>query len=340
MKQTPIADLGEFALIDRLAAPFTNTQATTLKGIGDDAAVVQYGTTCQLLTTQLLLEGIHFNLMYTPLKHLGYKAVVAGVSNIYAMNGAPRQLLLAVGVSARFTVEDLESLYEGVRVACKEYEVDFVGGDTSASLTGLTLTVTVVGEAAPAEISYRSGAQVNDLICISGNLGAAYMGLQVLERERRVYEANPGVQPQLEGFDYILQRQLRPQARQDMVASFKENNLRPTSMIDISDGLASEMLHICKQSKVGARIYLEKIPIAAETFKACGEMGIDAVTAALNGGDDYELLFTIPLEQHEQIKGLAGFEIIGHIMEASKGAFLVTPEGQDVELRAQGWKNN
>lgn len=337
-KKTPIADLGEFALIDRLAQGIHNNQPSTIKGIGDDAAVLQYGNDCQLVSTNLLLEGVHFNLMYTPLKHLGYKAVVAGVSNIYAMNAYPRQLLVSIGVSSKFYVEDIEELYSGIRLACERYNVDFVGGDTSASVNGLTLNVTVIGEQNKDKIVYRSGARANDLLCLSGNLGAAYMGLQLLERERIVFESNPNAQPQLGGYDYILQRQLKPEARKDIIDILREIGVQPTSMIDVSDGLASELLHVCKQSGTGARIYLDKLPIASETFKICEEMNIDAVTAALNGGDDYELLFTIPLNQLDKVKGLDGFNIIGHITDAGKGTALVTPDGEEIELKAQGWK--
>jgi thiamine-monophosphate kinase len=337
-KKIPIADLGEFALIEHLMSDIQTRQSSTLMGVGDDAAVMQYGDTCQLLSTCILLEGVHFNLMYTPLKHLGYEAVVAGISNIYAMNAYPRQLALSLGVSAKFYVEDLEELYEGVRLACEQYNVDFVSGDTSASLTGLVLNITVIGEAEKDKITYRSGAHANDLLCLSGNLGAAYMGLQLLERERIVFESTPNFQPQLGGYDYILQRQLKPEARKDIIDLLREIGIKPTAMIDISDGLASELLHIGKQSGVGVRVYLDKLPIAAETFKICDEMNIDAVTAALNGGGDYELLFTIPLEQHEKIKGLDGFNIIGHITDAGKGNYLVTPDGEEIALKAQGWK--
>lgn len=338
-QKTPISQLGEFALINRLISGISTNQPTTLAGVGNDAAVLQYTSTSrQLVSTDLLLEGVHFNLIYTPLKHLGYKAVVAGISDIYAMNGYPRQLLLSVGVSSKFYVEDLEELYAGVKLACEHYNIDLVGGDTSASLTGLVLNVTVVGEVDNNKITYRSGAQANDLLCLSGNIGAAYMGLQLLERERLVYEGNPNAQPQLHGYDYILQRQLKPEARKDIVDTLHELGIVPTAMIDVSDGLASDVMHLCKQSGTGGRIYLDKLPIAAETFKICDEMNIDAVTAALNGGDDYELLFTIPLNQHEKIKGLDGFNVIGHITDAGKGTCLVTPDGEEIALQAQGWK--
>lgn len=338
MNKTPIADLGEFALIDRLTKDIVLKQESTIKGYGDDAAVLEYGSKQLLTATALLLEGIHFSLVYTPLKHLGAKAVVSGITNILAMNGIPRQILVSVGVSSRFMTEDLEELYSGIKASCQQHNIDFVGGDISASLTGLTLNVTAIGEVSKKNITYRTGAKPNDLICISGDLGAAYLGLQILERERRIFESNGSGQPQLEAYDYLIGRQLLPKARMDMIDSFRENNIVPNSMIDITDGLASEILHLCKQSEVGAQIYLEKIPLASQTFKACEEMNIDAVTAALHGGDDFELLFTLPISTYDKIKGLSGFEIIGHITEASKGCYLRIPNGEDIAITAQGWK--
>lgn len=337
-KRTPLSDFGEFGLIDYLTRDEEICNKSTQKSVGDDAAVMNYGNKRALASTDILLEGIHFDLTYTPLKHLGYKAAVVNFSDIYAMNGRPTQLLVSIGVSARFCVEDLDQIYDGIKLACEHYDVDLVGGDTSSSLTGLVLSLTILGEVDDEKIAYRSGAKVTDLICLSGNLGAAYLGLQLLEREKKVFANNENVQPQFDGYNYVLQRFLKPEARKDIIESLKESSLVPTSMIDISDGLSSEILHICKQSKVGARIYLERIPIASETFKAAEEMNIDAATAALNGGEDYELLFTIPLAERDKIKDL-GVDVIGHITEEQTGAFLVTPDGKDVELKAQGWKH-
>ncbi|MDR3245718.1 MAG: thiamine-phosphate kinase [Prevotellaceae bacterium] len=330
-----ISEIGKFALLDRLNAGFVSQQQTTIKPF-DDASVIGVSNKLKQVCSDIFLEGIHFNLVYTPLKHLGYKVVTHAVSNIVAMNSVPQQIMASVGVSSRFNVPDVESLYEGIRAACTVYGVDLVGNNLSASLTGMMISITAIGETAEENLCCRTGAQVNDLVCISGNIGAAYMGLQVLERERRVFESSK-VQPRLEGYDYVLQKQLRPQARQDMLQTFVDAGVKPTSMTDITDGLASDILHICKQSETGARIYLEKIPIASETFAVCEEMNFDAATAALNGGDDFELLFTVPLSEHEKIKSLPGFEIIGHITEASQGAYLVTPEGNEIKIKAQGW---
>lgn len=335
--RTEISTLGEFGLIERLTKEFTPMQASTLKGVGDDAAVIAVGDKLLVVTTDLLLEGIHFDLTYTPLQHLGYKAVVVNLSDVYAMNATPTQITVSIGVSAKLSVEDLEELYAGIRMACERYGVDMVGGDTSASVTGLAISITAIGEATKDTITYRSGAQVNDLICLSGNLGAALMGLQILEREKQVFQQTGLEQPKLEGYDYVLKRILKPEARRETIEMLKENGVKPTSMIDISDGLSSELRHICKQSGVGCRVYLEKIPIAADTFKVCEELHFDAVTAALNGGEDYELLFTISQHDLEKIQGLSGIDVIGHITGGSTGSFLVTPDGRDIELQAQGW---
>jgi len=337
-KRTPISDLGEFGLIDRITKDIKFKNASTEKGVGDDAAVLSYGNKKTVVSTDLLLEGIHFDLVYTPLKHLGYKAAVVNFSDIYAMNAEPKQLLVSIGVSGRFAVEDIDELYSGIRMACDTYGVDLVGGDTSASMTGLTISATVIGEGEEGKLAYRNGAKPKDLICLTGNLGAAYMGLQLLEREKRVFAGNDQVQPQLDGYSYALGRQFKPEARKDTIQLLKENNIVPTSMIDISDGLSSEVLHICTQSKVGARIYLSRIPIASETFKLAEEMNMDAATAALNGGEDYELLFTLPLSLHEKIKDLGGIDIIGHIEEESKGIYLIVPDGEEIPLKAQGWR--
>jgi thiamine-monophosphate kinase len=270
------------------------------------------------------------------LKHLGYKVVTRAVSKIVAMNAFPQQILVSVGVSSRFSVSDIELLYDGIRAACTGYGVDLVENNLTASLTGMTISVTAVGEAFEERLCYKSGAKVNDLVCISGSLGAAYKGLQVLERERRIFESNH-TQPKLDGYDYVLEKQLRPQARLDMLKTFDDNGVKPSAMTDIADGLASDILHICKQSATGVRVYLDKIPVASETFAVCEEMNFDAVTAALNGGDDFELLFTVPISDYEAIKSLAGFEIIGHITDSSQGAYLVTPEGNELKIKAQGW---
>ena len=339
IKRTPLSDLGEFGLIEHLTRDVEIKNNSTQKSVGDDAAVMNYGSKYVVASTDILLEGIHFDLTYTPLKHLGYKSAVVNFSDIYAMNAKPAQLLVSVGISARFCVEDFEQIYEGIKLACNVYNVDLVGGDTSASLTGLTLSLTALGEADKEKICCRSGAKPNDLICLTGNLGAAYMGLQLLEREKKVFEGNSNVQPQFDGYDYVLQRFLKPEARKDIIDAMADADIVPTSMIDISDGLSSEILHICKQSDVGARIYLERIPIAAQTFKISEEMGIDAVTAALNGGEDYELLFTLPLALRDKIKDLGGIDVIGHIAEARFGALLVTPDGSEIALQAQGWRH-
>lgn len=338
-KRTEIATLGEFGLIDHLTRNTTTSNPSTLCGVGDDAAVVAAGDEeAMVISTDTLLEGIDFDLTYFPLKHLGYKAVTVAVSDILAMNARPEQLMVSIGVSSKLPVEALEDLYEGIEFACKELGVDLVGGDTTASITGLVINLTAVGRAKREVLSYRSGAQFNDLICLTGNLGAAYMGLQLLEREKRVLgdQANP--EPQFEGYEYLLQRYLKPRARKDIIDVLAEEGIVPTSMIDISDGLASEVLQICKASKCGARIYLDRIPIAKQTSALSEEMHIDPVVAALNGGSDYELLFTVPLAQQEEVMRLGLVDIVGHITRESTGAYLVTPDGSDIKLRAQGFK--
>lgn len=337
VKRTELATLGEFGLIDHLTSSIKLNQPTTHTGVGDDAAVIDAGDKYMLLTTDLLLEGIQFDLTYTPLRHLGYKAVVANIMDIYAMNGTPTQLTISLGISKRFSVEMLDELYDGIRLACETYQVDLVGGDTTSSLTGLAISVSVVGFVDKDKITYRSGAKANDLICVSGNLGAAFMGLQILEREKQVFAGNDKVQPQLEGFDYVLKRQLKPEARKDIVDQLRELGIQPTSMIDLSDGLASDLMQIAKNSKAGVRIYLEKIPIASETFRAGEELNFDPAIAALNGGEDYELLFTIPIEKHDEVKNLGGIDVIGHITAESKGNYIVTPDGGEIPLQAQGW---
>jgi thiamine-monophosphate kinase len=334
-----IASLGEFGLIDRITGNFSAKHPQTLKGAGDDAAVIDTGKTLTLISTDLLLEGIHFDLIYTPLRHLGYKAVVVGISDIYAMNGAPRQITVSIGLSARFGVEQVDELYAGVKIACDQYEVDLVGGDTTASLTGLTLSITAIGEVDKDKIVYRSGARENDLICVTGDLGSAYLGLKLLDREKRVLEGIENPQPVFDGYEYLLQRQLKPQAQRDVIEAMGKNSLVPTALIDLSDGLASDLLQLCKASKMGARVYLERIPIAKESFALAEELHIDPVVAALNGGDDYELLFTVPLNKQGEIARIPGAEIIGHIVAENKGAALTTPDGQEITLTAPGFGN-
>lgn len=338
-KRTEIAELGEFGLIDHLTKDFTPANKSTLRGVGDDAAVVAAGRDDGLvISTDSLLEGVDFDLTYFPLKHLGYKAVTVGVSDILAMNAKPEQIIISLGVSSKIPVEALEDLYEGIDFACKELGVDLVGGDTSASMTGLVINITAIGRAKRKAISYRSGAQFNDLICITGNLGAAYMGLQLLEREKRVLANVENPEPQFKGYEYLLQRYLKPRARKDIIDLLAEEKIVPTSMIDLSDGLASEVLQICKASKCGARIYLDRIPIAKQTTQLAEEMHLDPVVAALNGGEDYELMFTVPLAMQEQVMRLGVVDVVGHITRESTGAYLVTPDGSDIKLKAQGFK--
>ena len=338
-KRTEIAELGEFGLIDHLTKDFTTSNKNTLRGVGDDAAVIKAGRDdAMVVTTDSLLEGVDFDLTYFPLKHLGYKAVTVGVSDVLAMNAIPEQVMISLGVSSKLPVEALEDLYEGVKFACDEMGIDMVGGDTTASMTGLVINITTIGRAKRKAISYRSGAQFNDLICITGNLGAAYMGLHLLEREKRVLRDVQNPEPQFAGYEYLLQSYLKPRARKDIVDALAAEGIVPTSMIDLSDGLASEVLQICKASKCGARIYLERIPIAKQTSALAEEMHIDPVVAALNGGNDYELMFTVPLAMQEQVMSMGMVDIIGHITRESTGAYLVTPDGSDIKLRAQGFK--
>ncbi|MDR3351093.1 MAG: thiamine-phosphate kinase [Prevotellaceae bacterium] len=339
-EKTAVTTLGEFRLVNRLAKTVELKQPSTIKGIGDDAAVIRYEKAATVVSAELFLEGVHFDLTYTPLKHLGYKLVTAGISDIYAMNATPRQILLSIGLSKRFFVEDLDELYAGVKIACEHYGLELAGGDTTTSLTGLTLHITAIGEAPEEKIVYRSGGKPTDLLCLTGDLGAAYMGLQLLEREKRVFEGNPHKQPHLEGYDYILQRHLKPEARKDVMEALAQHHILPTAMIDVSDGLASDALHLCRQSNSGVRIYLERLPISSETFRMADEIHIDAVTAALHGGDDYELLFTVPVTLHDLLrKELPHVDIIGHLCDASEGAYLLTPDSQAIELVAQGWRS-
>ena len=337
MKQTPLSELGEFGLISRLTEKIQIKNTSTHTGVGDDAAVLSFPDKKIVVTTDLLTEGIHFNLMYVPLKHLGYKAVVVNLSDVFAMNATPRQITVSIAISSKFSLEAVEELYSGIHLACDKYGVDLIGGDTTSSLTGLTISVTAIGEANDEELVFRSGAKATDLVCVSGDLGGAYMGLQLLERENEVYKVNPNQQPEFEGYDYILERQLKPEARGDIKELFNTLNIKPTSMIDISDGLSSEVLHICKASKVGCSIYEEKIPLDMQTKKFAEELSINPLVAALNGGEDYELLFTIPLEEYDLIKKEFDITIIGHITPENEGANLITTGGSTIPLQAQGW---
>ncbi|GHT81961.1 thiamine-monophosphate kinase [Bacteroidia bacterium] len=326
----------EFSLIEQLTQNITLQNPSSVKGVGDDAAVLSMGNVNTLICSNMMLEGVHFDLTYTPLKHLGYKAAVINFADIYAMNGYPRQLLVAIGVSAKLSAEQISELYAGILLACEHYKVDVVGGDTTTSLTGLTLALTAVGECDPQKIIYRTGAQPTDLVCLSGNVGAAYMGLLILEREKKVFEAG-GKNPQLADYEYVIGKYLKPAARQDLIDNLREMQMQPTAMIDISKGLATETLLLCKQSNVGVRLYLDKIPIARETNVVAGELNFNAATAALNGGEDYEMLFTLPLAMHDKIKDLGKIDIIGHIVAPEKGAFLVTSAGSEIPLTAQGF---
>ena len=339
MQRTEIAQYGEFGLIKHLTEKFPVFNSSTLKGVGDDAAVLGFADKKVLVTTDLLLEGVHFDLVYVPLKHLGYKAATVNFSDIYAMNGEPKQITVSLGVSKRFSVEDLEQLYAGIELACNMYNVDLVGGDTSASMTGLTISITCIGEADTENIVYRNGAKPNDLICVSGDLGSAYMGLQLLEREKIVFAANNEAQPDFDGKDYILQRQLKPEARKDIVKALAEKGIKPTSMIDVSDGLSSELLHICTQSNVGCRVFEDKIPINYQAVVMAEEINMNIVTAALNGGEDYELLFTVSIEDYDKVLQLENVGIIGHITKPELGLHLVGREGEEIELKAQGWNS-
>lgn len=338
-KRTEISTLGEFGLIRHLTDQIELKNESSVLGIGDDAAILDYKDKQVLVTTDLLLEGIHFDLTYVPLKHLGYKSAVVNFSDIYAMNGTPKQITLSIGISKRFSVEDLEEFYNGVKLACEIYGVDIVGGDTSASLTGLAISITCIGEGEKEWIVRRSGAKETDLICVSGDLGAAYMGLQLLEREKRVFKGEKDFTPDFAGKEYLLERQLKPEARKDIIASLRQAGILPTAMMDISDGLSSELLHISKESNVGCRIYEDRIPIDYQTAVMAEQFNMNLITAALNGGEDYELLFTVPLTDHDKVSTLPGIKVIGHITKPSLGNFLVGRDGGEVELQAQGWNS-
>lgn len=336
--RTEIASLGEFGLIDRLTEDIKLENESSRYGVGDDAAVLSYSSDKQVLvTTDLLMEGVHFDLMYVPLKHLGYKAAVVNFSDIYAMNGTPRQITVSLALSKRFSVEDIEELYAGIRLACQQYQVDIVGGDTSSSLTGLAISITCIGEAEKDKIVYRNGAKDTDLICVSGDLGAAYMGLQLLEREKSVLKGEENVEPNFSGKEYLLERQLKPEARKDIIEKLASANILPTAMMDISDGLSSELMHICKQSNAGCRIYEEHIPIDYQTAVMAEEFNMNLTTCAMNGGEDYELLFTVPIAEHEKVSQMEGIRLIGHITKPELGYLLIARNGQEFELKAQGW---
>lgn len=337
--QTEISTIGEFGLINRITRDIKFHNASTKCGVGDDCAVMEYPETDVLVTTDMLLEMVHFDLTYVPLKHLGYKSAVVNFSDIYAMNGTPRQIVVSLGISKRFTVEHIEELYAGIRLACENYGVDLVGGDTTASHQGLVISITCIGDAPKGKVVYRSGAHDTDLICVSGDLGAAYMGLQLLEREKAVSQGRKDFEPDFSGKEYIIERQLKPEARKDIIQELTEAGIVPTAMMDISDGLSSELLHICKQSHVGCRIYEERIPIDYQTAVMAEEFGMNLVTAAMNGGEDYELLFTVPLTSHEQVAKLKGVKIIGHITKEELGCAMTTRDGNEITIVAQGWNH-
>ena len=331
--RTEIASLGEFGLIRRLTEGIELKNESSRYGVGDDAAVLSYPAEKQvLITTDLLMEGVHFDLVYVPLKHLGYKAAVVNFSDIYAMNGTPKQITVSLALSKRFSVEDIEELYAGIRLACEEYDVDIVGGDTSSSLTGLAISITCIGEADKDKVVYRNGAKETDLVCVTGDLGAAYMGLQLLEREKIALKGNTDLQPDFSGKEYLLERQLKPEARRDIIEKLAEEGIQPTSMMDISDGLSSELLHICTQSKVGCRVYEEHIPIDYQTAVMAEEFNMNLTTCALNGGEDYELLFTVPIADHEKVSEMEGVKLIGHITKPELGCALITRDGQELSI--------
>jgi len=335
--RTSLSELGEFGLINHITKNFKIQHKSTIKGVGDDAAVIEIKDKQILITTDLLVEGVHFDLSYMPLKHLGYKAVMVNLSDVYAMNGNAKQITVSIAVSNRFPLEAIEELYEGIYLACKTYNIDLIGGDTTSSTTGLLISITAIGEANKNNIVYRNTAKPNDLLVVTGDLGAAYLGLQVLNREKKVFEVNPNSQPDLTEYTYLVERQLKPEARKDIVKLLKDLNVKPTAMIDISDGLSSEILHICTQSEVGCDLYEEKIPLDPQVIATCEEFNFNSTTIALSGGEDYELLFTISQKDFPKIKANPNFTVIGHITEKSNGANLVTRANQKIKLMAQGW---
>lgn len=334
---TNIEEVGEFGLIDKLTADFKTINKSTVKAVGDDTAVIESGDNYTLVTKDLLVEGVHFDISYTPLKHLGYKSVIVNLSDIYSMNGSPSQIVVGIAVSSRYSVEALKEIYSGIKLACEKYSVDLVGGDTCSSQAGLFISVTAVGHVEKSKITYRKGAKQNDLICVSGDLGAAYAGLLILKREKEVFKVNPNAQPDISKYSYVLERQLKPEAGEHIINILKELDIMPTSMIDVSDGLASEVMHICENSKTGAQLFEEKIPIDPETIAVADEFDINPTTFALNGGEDYELLFTISQKDYEKIDIKSHIKIIGYITDASEGVSVITNAGQQVPLKAQGW---
>jgi thiamine-monophosphate kinase len=335
---TPLGDLGKYSFIGHISKKFELQNKSTVIGIGDDTAIIDPADNYSLVSTDLLLEGIHFNLVYFPLKHLGYKAVIRAISDIYAMNGVPEQVLLGLGISSRFSVEQIDEILDGAILACKRYKVDLAGGDTTSSVTGLTISVTAVGSAEKGRITRRDGARPNDLICVTGDLGGAYLGLQVLERETKLFEGNSNIQPDLTAYNYIIQKQLKPEVPFGILDEMQKAGIGITSMIDVTDGLASDIMQICKSSDTGCRIYNKQIPIDTETIRVAEEFNIDPLVPALHGGDDFELLFTIPLDMYDKIRGNSSVSIIGHITEKGSGNFLIGADGSEVELTAQGWK--
>lgn len=338
-KRTELGQVGEFGLIDRLTEKFTINHENTIKGVGDDAAVIDCGDHFQVVSTDMLLEGVHFDLAYVPLKHLGYKSVIVNLSDLYAMNAEAKQITVSIAVSNRFSLEALEEIYDGIRTACDLYKVDLIGGDTTSSLSGLVISITAIGEVDKDKIVYRSGGKENDLLVVSGNLGGAYMGLQVLEREKMIFKENPSIQPELEGVDYILERQLKPEARKDIIHYLNDLGIIPTSMIDISDGLVSEAMHLCNSGNLGCSIYDEKLPIDHETYKVARDFELDPSTCALNGGEDYELLFSIDQNDFDKIKGNAHLTVIGHYTDKNSGMNVVDKNGVVIPMKAQGWNH-
>ncbi len=338
-KQTEISSLGEFGLIKHLTNDIKLVNGSSLKGVGDDCAVMRYHDTDVLVSSDLLVEGIHFDLTYVPLKHLGYKAAVVNFSDIYAMNGHPRQITVSLGLSKRFTVEHIEALYSGIKLACELYGVDLVGGDTTSSRSGMIISITCIGDAPTDRIVYRSGAKPTDLICVTGDLGAAYMGLQLLEREKVASAGQKDFEPEFQGKEYLIERQLKPEARRDIIEALERAGIVPTSMMDISDGLSSELLHICKASGVGCRVYEDRIPIDYQTALMAEELNMNLVTAAMNGGEDYELLFTVPLSMHDEVVKIPGVKVIGHVTKEELGSYMITRDDTEIEIRAQGWNH-
>ena len=337
--KTSLAELGEFGLINHITKYFKINHTSTVKAVGDDAAVLDASEQQTLISTDLLIEGVHFDLSYMPLKHLGYKAVMVNLSDVYAMNGVAEQITVSLAVSNRFPLEAIEELYAGIQLACETYKIDLIGGDTTSSTKGMLLSVTAIGKAKEEDVVYRNGAKPTDLIVVTGDLGAAYLGLQVLEREKQVFQVNPQNQPDLDAYTYLIERQLKPEARKDIPKLLKELEVKPTSMIDISDGISSELFHICTQSKVGCKIYEDKLPLDPQVISTCEEFDIDSTMVALSGGEDYELLFTVAIDDYDKIKGNPNLTVIGHITEENQGLQLITRANQEIELKAQGWNS-